>query len=389
VRHDGRGAGGPGRAGVEGRWDPGGSEDGRVTERGSAAGAAPTRVLPGEDPASIAEAVAALRRGEPVAFPTETVYGLGADARDPEAVARVFALKERPRFDPIIVHLADASGLPLYAVAEDADDPRVVRLAARFWPGPLTLVLRKRDVIPGIVTAGLDTVALRVPAHPVALRLIQAVGAPLAAPSANPFGRVSPTRAEHVARQLAGRVGIVLDGGPCRVGVESTVVLLAGGRAALLRPGGLPAEEVEAEIGPLERVGDGAPEAASLAPGRQASHYAPGASLALVDPWPPATRATATSPNAPRDPRRGSHREPRLAARPGERLGLLAADDAGREAAIAAGGPGDLTEAAAHLFDALHRLDAAGLDRIAAQPVPEVGLGRAIMDRLRRAARRT
>ena len=350
---------------------------------------APTRVLPGDDPAAIAEAVAALRRGEPVAFPTETVYGLGADARDAEAVARVFALKERPRFDPIIVHLADASELPLYAVAEDAGDPRVARLAARFWPGPLTLVLRKRDAIPGIVTAGLETVALRIPAHPVALALIAAAGAPLAAPSANPFGRVSPTRAEHVARQLAGRVGIVLDGGPCRVGVESTVVLLAEGRAALLRPGGLPAEEVEAEIGPLERIGDEAPEAASLAPGRQASHYAPGAPLSIVEPWRSGAPAAAATPVAPPDPR--------LAARPGERLGILAADDAGRAAALAAGGPfaaievlsplGDPTEAAARLFDALHRLDAAGLDRIVAQPVREAGLGRAIMDRLRRAAR--
>jgi L-threonylcarbamoyladenylate synthase len=341
-----------------------------------------TRILPGDDLAAVAEAVAAIRRGEPVAFPTETVYGLGADARDAEAVARVFALKERPRFDPIIVHLADPADVARFALAEDAADPRVARLAARFWPGPLTLVLRKRDSIPGIVTAGLDTVALRVPAHPVALALIRAADAPIAAPSANPFGRVSPTRAEHVARQLAGRVGIVLDGGPCRVGVESTVVLLAEGRAVLLRPGGLPAEDVEAVIGPLHRIGDEAPEAASLAPGRQASHYAPGAPLAIVDPWP-----------ASADP---------IAIGPHERVGLLAADDAARDAAVAVaratGGAfaaienlsptGDPTEAAARLFDALHRLDEAGLDRIVAQPVAEVGLGRAIMDRLRRAAHR-
>jgi L-threonylcarbamoyladenylate synthase len=341
-----------------------------------------TRILPGDDPAAVAEAVAAIRRGEPVAFPTETVYGLGADARDAEAVARVFALKDRPRFDPIIVHLAEPADVARFALAEDAADPRVARLAARFWPGPLTLVLRKRDSIPGIVTAGLDTVALRVPAHPVALALIRVADAPIAAPSANPFGRVSPTRAEHVARQLAGRVGIVLDGGPCRVGVESTVVLLAEGRAVLLRPGGLPAEDVEAVIGPVHRIGDEAPEAASLAPGRQASHYAPGAPLAIVDPWP-----------AGADP---------IAIGPHERVGLLAADDAARDAAVAVaratGGAfaaietlsptGDPTEAAARLFDALHRLDEAGLDRIVAQPVAEVGLGRAIMDRLRRAAHR-
>ncbi len=340
--------------------------------------AAATRVLAGEDPAAIAEAVAAIARGEPVAFPTETVYGLGADARDADAVARVFALKARPRFDPIIVHIADAADLPLHVVADDARDPRVARLAARFWPGPLTLVLRKRESIPGIVTAGLDTVAIRIPAHPVALALIRGSGAPIAAPSANPFGRVSPTRAEHVARQLAGRVGIVLDGGPCRVGVESTVVLLAEGRAVLLRPGGLPVEEIEAEVGPLARVTDDAPDAASLAPGRQASHYAPGAPLVLCDRWPPSI---------------GPARR--------ERVGLLAADDAGRdaaEAALEAGADyatvevlsprGDPTEMAAHLFEALHRLDGAGLDRIVAQPVEEAGLGRAVMDRLRRASRR-
>ncbi len=384
--------------------------------------AAATRILPGDDPAAIAEAVAAIRRGEPVAFPTETVYGLGADARDAEAVARIFALKERPRFDPIIVHLADASEVARYAIAEDATDPRVVRLAARFWPGPLTLVLRKRDVIPGIVTAGLDTVALRVPAHPVALALIRAADAPIAAPSANPFGRVSPTRAEHVARQLGSRVGIVLDGGPCRVGVESTVVLLAAGRAVLLRPGGLPVEAVEEVVGRLSRIADEAPEAASLAPGRQASHYAPGPPLAIVDPWPVATGAEPAAPargaaaapvgsgsaGASRSTTRltssptASSADPMVIG-PHERVGLLAADDAGRDAAVAVaramGGafaaietlsPTDeLTEAAARLFDALHRLDEAGLDRIVAQPVAEVGLGRAIMDRLRRAARRS
>jgi L-threonylcarbamoyladenylate synthase len=337
-----------------------------------------TRVLPGDDPAAVAEAAAAIRAGEPVAFPTETVYGLGADALDPEAVARVFELKARPRFDPVIVHLADAAEVPRYAIDEDAADPRVVALGERFWPGPLTLVLRRRESIPGIVTAGLDTVGLRVPAHPVALALIRAADRPIAAPSANPFGRVSPTRAEHVVRQLGGRVGIVLDGGPCEVGVESTVLLLAAGRAVLLRPGGLAVERIEAVIGPVERIADDAPDAAALSPGRQASHYAPGASLRLVDPWPGDA---------------GRHA-------PGERVGLLAFDAAGRRAAAGtlAGGrfaaeevlspDGDVTDAAAHLFDALHRLDAARLDRIVAQPVPETGLGHAVMDRLRRATGR-
>jgi len=349
--------------------------DGGRTARGPAGGDDATRVLAGDDPAAVAEAAAAIRAGEPVAFPTETVYGLGADALDPTAVARVFELKARPRFDPIIVHLADAADLPRYAIDEDAADPRVAVLADRFWPGPLTLVLRRRAVVPGIVTAGLDTVALRVPAHPVALALIRASRRPIAAPSANPFGRVSPTRVEHVIRQLGGRVRIVLDGGPCAVGVESTVLLLARGRAVLLRPGGLPIEAIEAAIGPVGRIADDAPDAAALSPGRQASHYAPGARVQLVDPWP----------------------GPGLASAPGERVGLLAFDDTGRQAALfAADGPfaavevlspcGDPTEAAAHLFDALHRLDAERLDRIVAQPAPETGLGRAVMDRLRRAA---
>lgn len=357
-----------GRSGPAGRSEPAG--------RGGPGGPwVETRVLSGDSPAAVAEAAAALLAGDPVAFPTETVYGLGADALDPRAVARVFEAKERPRFDPLIVHLADAAEVGRYAIDEDAGDPRVARLAARFWPGPLTLVLRKRDAIPGIVTAGLDTVALRVPAHPVALALLRAAGVPVAAPSANRFGRVSPTRAEHVLRQLGGRVGIVLDGGPCRVGVESTVLLLAVGRAVLLRPGGLPVESIEEAVGPVERLADDAPDAASLSPGRQASHYAPRATLRVVEPWP----------------------GPELAAAAGERVGLLAADATGLATAEAIGGPfaavevlsagGDLTEAAARLFDALHRLDAAGLDRIVAQPVAEDRLGRAIMDRLRRAAR--
>jgi L-threonylcarbamoyladenylate synthase len=339
--------------------------------------AALPRVLPGGDPAAIREAVAILRAGGLVAFPTETVYGLGADALDPAAVARIFAAKERPSFDPLIVHLADAAELGAYVDSADVADPRVARLAARFWPGPLTLVLRKRATVPGIVTAGLPTVGLRVPDHPVALALIRAAGMPIAAPSANRFGRVSPTRAGHVVRGLGSRVGLVLDGGPCRVGVESTVVLLADGRTALLRPGGLPAEAIEAEIGPLEVLPPGAPGTAALAPGSSGAHYAPGATLQIVDPFGP-----------------GASR--RLRARPGERLGLLATSAAGAEAARAAGGPfaaeqvlaadGDPVTVAAHLFEALHDLDAAGVDRIVAQPVPAVGVGRAVMDRLRRAA---
>jgi L-threonylcarbamoyladenylate synthase len=331
---------------------------------------APASILPGTDPAAIAAAVTALRRGVPVAFPTETVYGLGAPALDPIAVARVFEIKERPAFDPLIVHVAEPESLADLADPEDAADPRVAALQARFWPGPLTLVVRKRPHVPGIVTAGLDTVAVRMPDHPVALALIRALGAPIAAPSANRFGRVSPTRAEHVVRQLGERVDLVLDGGPCRVGVESTVLLVAAGRLALLRPGGLAVEAIESVVGRVEVPP--AEEARSLSPGRTASHYAPRAPVVL---------ASAHDP---------------VRARSGERLGLLASDERDRAIAERLGGPyaavevlardGDPTVAAATLFDALHRLDEAGVDRIVAQPVAESGLGRAVMDRLRRAA---
>lgn len=367
---------------VPGAAPPPGAAGGLAGASGAAGGpvaGAPLapRVLPGEDPAAVAEAAALLRAGELVAFPTETVYGLGANALDAAAVARVFAAKDRPSFDPLIVHLADAAEVADHAVPADAADPRVGLLADRFWPGPLTLVLRRRDHVPGIVTAGLPTVGLRVPDHPVARALIRAAGVPVAAPSANRFGRVSPTRASHVVRGLGPRVRLVLDGGPCRVGVESTVVLLAEGRAALLRPGGVPAEAIEAVIGPLATPATGRAGTAALAPGSAGTHYAPGARVEIVDPFDPADR-------------------PRLVAKPGERLGLLAASAAGAAAARAAGGPfatvvvlapdGDPVVVAARLFEALHELDAAGLDRIAAQPVPAVGLGRAVMDRLRRAA---
>ena len=336
------------------------------------------RILPGDDPRSIAIAAAQLRAGGLVVFPTETVYGLGANALDAHAVARVFSAKERPAFDPLIVHLADASSVALYALSEDAHDPRVTRLASRFWPGPLTLVLRKRAIIPGIVTAGLPTVGLRVPDHPVARAVIRAAGVPVAAPSANRFGGLSPTRAAHVLAGLGSRVDLVLDGGPCHVGVESTVVLLAAGRAVLLRPGGLAVEAIEAEIGPLEVLDDGAPGTAEVAPGRTGAHYAPRARLELADPRDPADAAA-------------------FAVRTGERVGLLAASDVGRAAAEVVGGPyaaievldggGDPMGAAARLFDALHALDAADLSRIVAEPIPDTGLGRAVMDRLRRAAR--
>ncbi len=318
------------------------------------------RTWPGvSEAADVDRAARVLRQGGVVAFPTETVYGLGADARNPRAVARVFEIKARPRFDPLIVHAATL-GAALRQARDVPEEARV--LAERFWPGPLTLVLPKDPGVPDIVTSGLDTVALRVPDHPMALALLRASGTPIAAPSANPFGRISPTRAEDVVEHLAGDVDMVLDGGPCRVGVESTVVaVLPGRRPALLRPGGVPAEALEAAVGPLEIPTE--PSGPPSAPGGLPSHYAPRTRLVL-------------------DPRPGTAS--------GLRQGLLAFQGepgVGEFAAVEILSPaGNLREAAASLFGALRRLDRLGLDQIVAEPVPEQGLGRAIMDRLRRAA---
>jgi L-threonylcarbamoyladenylate synthase len=327
-----------------------------------------TRVLAADLPAAVDEADALIRNGQAVAFPTETVYGLGANALDARAAARIFEAKERPEFDPLIVHVAEVADVSAHVDPSAAADPRLAELARRFWPGPLSVVLPKRAHIPDLVTAGLPTVALRVPSHPAARALIRAAGVPIAAPSANRFGRVSPTTAEHVRRQLGGRVPLILDGGPTSVGVESTIVMLDDDGAVLLRSGGGPAEEIEAVIGPLP----GMTGAERLAPGRLPSHYAPRTPLQL----------------APSDAS--------VTVADGERVGLLARDAAGAARAAQLGGPfaqvetlspaGDPVEAAARLFAALHALDEAGLDRIVAQPMPERGLGRAINDRLRRAA---
>jgi L-threonylcarbamoyladenylate synthase len=308
-----------------------------------------TRLLPGT-PEGVAEAARILRAGGLVAFPTETVYGLGARAADGRAVARVFEAKGRPAFNPLIVHVAGREEAEALAGA----GPEARALMDAFWPGPLALVLPLRAGAPvaELVTAGLPTVALRAPAHPLAQALIAAAG-PLAAPSANPSGRVSPTEPAHVLAGLSGRIDAVLDGGACPVGVESTIVLPdAEGGARLLRAGGLPAEALEAALGrPLAPDTD---PARIAAPGQMASHYAP----------------------------RGRVRLGALAAEPGEVLlgfGPVAGD-------LSLSPAGDLREAAATLFAALHRLDAMGAARIAVAPVPEHGLGRAINDRLRRAA---
>jgi L-threonylcarbamoyladenylate synthase len=306
----------------------------------------------------LCEAAVILRNGGTVAFPTETVYGLGASALDPKAVARIFEIKQRPRFDPLIVHVSSvAQGRQV--VREWPDTAR--ELSRRFWPGPLTLVLPKADAIPDIVTAGLPTVGLRMPAHSLALALIAKAGVPVAAPSANRFGSMSPTTSEHVRMQLGEAVDGVLDGGPCRVGIESTVLALTGSGPLLLRAGGTPVEEIEGVIGRVQRPG--ADPDRPTSPGQLARHYASRTPLILCDDW--------------RD-------RPALA-----RSGLLTlTPDAARgfEAVEVLSASGNLQEAAANLFAALYRLDALGLDRIVAVRVPDVGLGLAINDRLRRAA---
>lgn len=314
--------------------------------------------------AEVAEAAALLRAGELVAFPTETVYGLGGDARNAAAVAGIFAAKGRPQFNPLICHLAAAEA----AFDEVIADDRARELAGRFWPGPLTLVLPRRpgcriDLLAG---AGLDTLAVRVPAHPVALDLLRLVDRPVAAPSANRSGQVSPTTAAHVLDGLSGRIAAVLDGGACEVGVESTVLDLSSGGAALLRPGGVPAEAIEAAIGPVGRpLPLGAAEATRhlRSPGMLLSHYAPGLPVRLD--------AIAVAPD-----------EALLAFGPAPLPGAGATWNLSPA--------GDLTQAAARLFAGLRWLDAEGtrlgLTRIAAMPVPQTGLGAAITDRLARAA---
>jgi L-threonylcarbamoyladenylate synthase len=314
-------------------------------------------------PQDVAEAARLLRAGELVAFPTETVYGLGADARNGRAVAAVFEAKGRPHFNPLICHFPDAEAAFTEVIADD----RARALAAAFWPGPLTLVLPRRpqcriDLLAG---AGLDTLAVRVPAHPLAFELLRAAAIPVAGPSANRSGAVSPTTAEHVLEGLTGRISAVLDGGACDVGVESTVLDVAMGGAALLRPGGVPVEAIEAVIGPVSRplpISAAEKTRTLRSPGMMLSHYAPNLPVRLG------------------------------AASVAAHEALLAFGPALPGAALVwqLSEAGDLREAAARLFAGLRFLDAEGgkrgLTRIAAMPIPEIGLGAAINDRLARAA---
>lgn len=306
----------------------------------------------------IRRAAEIIRAGGLVAIPTETVYGLAADATNDEAVARIFEVKARPHFNPLIVHVADLAMARRFTEVP----PLAELLAGEFWPGPLTLVLKRRDVceISLLASAGLDTLGVRAPHHPIAQAVIAAAGVPLAAPSANLSGAVSPTRAEHVRDGLGDRVDMILDGGPCPVGLESTIVKIEGERAVMLRPGGVSAEAIERVIGrPLGRIGK---SVGVEAPGMMASHYAPNAPLRLNVETPDEEEAFLAFGPAPKD----------------------------HPYTLQLSESHDLVEAAANLFAHLRAADALCRDRplkgIAVAPIPETGLGEAINDRLRRAA---
>jgi L-threonylcarbamoyladenylate synthase len=304
-------------------------------------------------------ACALLRAKSLVAFPTETVYGLGGNALDVDSVLKIFEMKGRPQFDPLIVHAKDAEAA--FSLAREVS-PMARALAARFWPGPLTLVLPKRELVPDLVTSGLPSVALRVPAHPVARALLCAFDGPIAAPSANRFGRISPTTAEHVRSEFGMALELVLDGGPCETGVESTIVSLLEPIPVLLRPGGTPLEALQEVIGEL--CIPSKDPAHPLAPGQLPSHYAPRTPLFIQGEGPVPTG----------------------------RLGWLCVGPSrqatGFECVEVLSERGDLREAAARLFAAMRRLDALGLDGIVAELAEDRGLGLAINDRLRRASRK-
>lgn len=302
-----------------------------------------------------------------MAFPTETVYGLGADALNENAVKKVFLAKERPPDDPLIVHIAHPQELIIVAqnIPQLAWD-----LTKRFWPGPLTLVLPKAERVLKAVTGGLETVAVRMPAHPIARKLIEASRCPIAAPSANRFGRPSPTRAEHVVEDLAGRIDLILDGGPTSIGVESTVLDMTQEPPMVLRPGGVTLEELRDVLGEVRLLDSSQREAARRSPGTRYRHYAPRAKLMLVEP---------------------EQLEPVVASliAQGQKVGVLTVQSSKftvpSSGLVTVGMPTDLTSYARRLFAALRELDAQGVDVIVVERVAERGLGRAIMDRLRRA----
>ncbi|MDR3129928.1 MAG: threonylcarbamoyl-AMP synthase [Treponema sp.] len=337
----------------------------------------------GEITDEILEAAEGIKAGLLAAFPTETVYGLGADCFNNAALARVFDVKGRPRFDPLIVHIADRDALDRVADASLLDGQgrrRLEVLIRRFWPGPLTLILPKRASVPDLATSGLPSAAFRLPAHPAARNLIRLSTGTLAAPSANPFGYLSPTRAEHVISQLGGKVDYILDGGPCSVGVESTVLDLCSGEPRILRPGGVSREELEAIIGSVS--GQTAAEGCDrpLSPGQLRSHYAPRSPLSVHSrdemtalPY-EAGEARLFFDALSRDAWLGTCSPVTCSPRIPKGMALVLSE------------AGNLTEAAVRLFEALHELDSPNVSLIRAELVPDNGLGRAINDRLIRAS---
>ena len=305
-------------------------------------------------------AVELLRHGDTVALPTETVYGLAADALNPIAVAKIFEAKGRPRFDPLIVHLPDRDWLEKLADVPTQDRQLVAKLAEKFWPGPLTMVLPKREIVPEIVTAGLETVAVRISAHPVFAEIVQAFAKPLAAPSANRFGRISPTTAKHVSDELSGLIPLIIDAGPATHGIESTIIAVHSGKIGILRRGPIISEQLH-EFGEIEVATD---REKISAPGQLPSHYAPKTPLRVVDDL---------------KSFESNQRCAFLAWKPIERDERFVAIRNLSEKQ-------DLREAAANLFLYLHELDALDVDLIVAERVPSQGLGAAILDRLQRAA---
>jgi L-threonylcarbamoyladenylate synthase len=324
----------------------------------------------------IAEAAAVIRSGGLVAFPTETVDGLGADALNEAATRRIFEVKGRPPDNPIIVHVADRDSVYLLA----SEVPRAAEeLISRFWPGPLTLVLKRTELVPAVTCGGLETVAVRMPAHQVALELIREAGVPIAAPSANVSGSPSPASAEHVLRDLGGKIEMVLDGGPAEIGVESTVIDMTVDPPELLRPGGLPLEEIEGVIGHV-RVPEPARGLATFtgkprSPGMKYRHYAPSCRLILVEGDPASVRRKVAELVT-------------VLRTQGKRVGVLALDGADYPGAevVDLGPRSDLRRVAKSLFTAIRDLDERGVDVIVAEGAEERGLGLAIMNRLRKAS---
>ena len=321
----------------------------------------------GRQTAAKKRGVELLRKGEVVALPTETVYGLAADALNPFAVAKIFEAKERPRFDPLIVHLPDKQWLERVAKVDTSVRQQIENLIAQFWPGPLTLVLNRQPIVPEIVTAGLDTVAVRMSSHPVFSEIISDLGKPLAAPSANRFGRISPTTAQHVFDELNGRIPLIIDAGPTPHGIESTIIAVRDNRIEILRRGPITAEQFRG-IGFQPMFDRQDADATTVrAPGQLPSHYAPITPLLLID------HAETFTPK---------HKQ---------RIGLLAWNAQQKDTRFTAirhlSPHQDLCEAAANLFRCLRELDELGLDLIVAERVPARGLGAAILDRLERASR--